>query len=138
MSEADTVTAADVAGLNQAVVARAASLARRASTALLVVAGIGLLAWAWITLRGLGVLGDTFDDLGDPGFGVDERIDLVAGYTIVLVYSALTAGLAVALRLGADYSVARTGGSLTGVRTGEPLSAVRHRPPATAAADADT
>jgi hypothetical protein len=32
----------------------------------------------------------------------------------------------------ADYTVARTGGSLTGVRAGEPLPSVRRWPPAKA------
>jgi len=130
MSEADTVSPADVAGLNQAVVARGANLARRAGTGLLAVAGLGVLAWAWTTLRALDVLGESYIGFGDdPEFGLDDRIDLVAGYFNLLVFAALAAGVGVALRLGADYMVARTGGSLTGVRPGEPLASVRRWPP---------
>lgn len=127
MSEADSVTGADVAGLNRAVVARAAHLARLAGTGLLIVAGLGALAWAWLTLRGLGAIGDSFD-FGDD-LGLDERVDFVAGYMSLLLYSGLAAGVGVGLRLGADLSVARTGGSLTGVEAGEPLASVRLRRP---------
>ena len=128
MSEADTVTAADVSGLNKALVTRAANLARLTGTGLLVVAGVGALSWAWVTLRGLDLLGDSFTDFGDaPEFGIANRIDLVAGYFALLIYASVAAGLGVALRLAADYTVARTGGSLTGVQTGEPLASVRRR-----------
>jgi hypothetical protein len=128
MSEADSVTDADVSGLNQAVVARAANLARRAGTGLLIVAGIGALGWAWITLRGLDLLGDSYFGLGDDtDLGFDDRIDSVVGYLSLLLYSGLVAGAGLGLRLAADYTVTRTGGSLTGVRAGEPLSPVGRR-----------
>jgi hypothetical protein len=132
MSEADTVTvtvtAADVAGLNQPVVARAAKLTHRAGAALVVVGALGVLAWAWITLRGLGLLGDSFAGFGDtPDFSFDDRVDLIAGYFSVLLYASLVAGAGLGLRLLADYAVTRTGGSLTGVQEGEPLYAIRRR-----------
>ncbi len=98
MSDADidTVTAADVTGLNRAVVARAADLARLVGTGLLIVAGLGVLAWAWLVLRGLDVIGDQY-------FGEDlafnERVDLVAGYVSLLLFSGLAAGVGVGLRL---------------------------------------
>jgi hypothetical protein len=136
MSDADidTVTAADVTGLNRAVVARAADLARLVGTGLLIVAGLGVLAWAWLVLRGLDVIGDQY-------FGEDlafnERVDLVAGYVSLLLFSGLAAGVGVGLRLGADVSVARTGGSLTGVEAGEPLASLRRRPPVGDAGDGD-
>ena len=129
MSEADTVSPADVAGLNQAVVARGANLARQIGTGLLVIAGLGAAAWAWLVLRSLDLIGER-DRAGlgdDPG--AVEQIDLVAALLPYLVYSSLAAGVGVALRLGADYMVARTGGSLTGVRPGEPLASVRRWPP---------
>jgi hypothetical protein len=139
MSEADTVTAADISRLNQAGVTRAANLARLAGTGLLIVGGIGLLAWAWATLRGLGLLGDSYEDYSDdPGFGFDDRIDLLASYTIVLACASLAAGLGVALRLAANYTVARTGGSLTGPRAGDPLAPVRRRPPTTEHGDGES
>lgn len=131
MSEADIVSPADVDGLNQAVVARGANLARLISTALFVVAGVGVVAWAWVTLRGLGLFGDSFDRFEDePDVDLNYRLDAVATYVFILVISALAAGLGVALRLVADYTVARTGGSLTGVRAGEQLATVRRPPPA--------
>jgi len=133
MSEADTVSPADVDGLNQAVVARGANLARLISTGLFVVAGLGVLAWAWVTLRGVGLFGDSFDSFEDePDVELAYRLDAVATYVFVLVISALAAGMGVALRLVADYTVARTGGSLTGVRAGQPLASVRRWPPAEA------
>jgi hypothetical protein len=129
MSEADTVTGADVAGLNQAVVARAANLARLVGTGLLVVAGLGAVAWAWITLRGLGLLGDSFLGFGrsPSGPGLDDQLDVVVGYMSLLLYSSLVAGTGLGLRLAADYTVTRTGGSLTGLQAGEPLSTARRR-----------
>jgi len=129
MSEADTVTAADVSGLNQAVVARAANLARLAGTGLLIVAGLGVVAWGWITLRGLGLLGDSFLGFGrnPSGPGLDDQIDVVVGYISLLLYSSLVAGTGLGLRLAADYTVTRTGGSLTGLAAGEPLTTGRLR-----------
>jgi hypothetical protein len=137
MSEADTVS--DVTGLNQAVVARGANLARLISTGLFVVAGLGVLAWAWVTLRGLGLFGDSFDRFEDePDVDLNYRLDAVATYVFILVISALAAGLGVALRLVADYTVARTGGSLSGVQAGEPLAAVHRRPPAATETETET
>ena len=136
MSEADIVSSADVAGLNQAVVARGANLARKAGTGLLVVAGIGVLAWAWLVLRSLDVLGDSYIEGDDVG--VADRVDLVATYSLYLVLASLAAGLGFALRLVANYTVARTGGSLTGVRAGEPLPSVRRWPPAKAVTETET
>ncbi|HEY7072144.1 MAG TPA: hypothetical protein VH479_18595 [Acidimicrobiales bacterium] len=129
MSEADTVTAADVSGRNQVVVARAANLARRVGTGLLVVAALGVTAWAWITLRGLGLLGDSFLGFGrsPSGPGLDDQLDVVVGYMSLLLYSSLVAGTGFGLRLAADYTVSRTGGSLTGLQAGEPLSTDRRR-----------
>jgi hypothetical protein len=135
MSEADTVSSADVTGLNQAIVARGAKLARLIGTGLMVVAGLGVLAWAWLEVRSLDLFGEPFLD---EDAGVADRVDALAAYVIILLYAALAAGVGVALRLGADYTVARTGGSLTGVRAGEPLPAVRRRPPGDADADAET
>ncbi len=135
-AEGDSVSPADVAGLNQAVVARGADLARLISTGLFVVAALGVVAWAWVTLRGLGIFGDPFDRFDEPpDVDPDYRLDAVATYMFLLVISAMAAGLGVALRLVADYSVARTGGSLTGVRAGETLDAGRRPPPG--AADSD-
>jgi hypothetical protein len=136
MSDADTVTAADVTGLNRAVVARAADLARLVGTGLLIVAGLGVLAWAWLMVRGLDLFGDELSEFGeDVGFA--DRVDLVAGYVSLLIFSGLAAGIGVGLRLGADVSVARTGGSLTGVEAGEPLASLRRRPPVGDAGDGD-
>ena len=139
MSEADTVTAADVSGLNQAVVTRAANLARLTGTGLLVVAGLGVLSWAWVTLRSLDLLvgasSTEFDDAAE--FGIADRIDLVAGYFVLLIFASVAAGLGVALRLAADYTVARTGGSLTGAQAGEPLASVRRRALTTSDDDGD-
>lgn len=113
--------------------ARGANLARMAGTGLLVVAGIGVLAWVWLAVRGLGLFGDSFDLFEDvPEVDLDYRLDAIASHVVVLVNSVLAAGLGVALRLAADYTVARTGGSLTGVRAGEPLPSVRRWPPAEA------
>jgi len=139
MSDADTVSSVDVDGLNQAVVARGADLARKVGTGLLVVAGFGVLAWAWNTLRGLALIGDE----GYFGLPKDEldfasRVDTVAGFLPLLIYSSLAAGLGVALRLVADYTVVRTGGSLTGVQAGEPLATLRPWPPAKAETEAET
>src|SRR5262245_24375822 len=101
MSEADTATPTYVTRLNQAGVERAANPARRVGTGLLVVAAIGLLAWVWMTLRALGLLGD-----GWEGLAFEERLDVIAAAMGLLVYSSLAAGAGVALRLVAGYTVA--------------------------------
>lgn len=123
MSGTDLVTADDVAVMNGQTVARAAAFARLAGTGLIVVSGVTAIVWLWLTVRyellvddgsssGVGPSGDT---------SLAERLDLAAGLSQYLVYAAVVLGVGVGLRLLADYSVARTGGSLTGFEPGDLL-----------------
>jgi hypothetical protein len=109
-------------------VARSGAFARIAGTALIVVGIIGAVAWAWSAVRtqqrlsGLPVPGG-FDgfDLGQSSPSLLDRIDAVPNGIVLLVSGALAVGLGVFLRLGADYAVARTGGSLIGYQVGDEL-----------------
>jgi hypothetical protein len=133
----DTVTAADIATTNAMMVARAASFARIAGTALVVVGTIGALAWAWLTVRIQqrlsGVpMSSAFDglDLDSPSPSLLVRSDAVSGTATLLMGVALAVGLGVFFRLSADYAVARTGGSLTGYQVGDELPAAAADPDA--------
>ncbi len=76
-------------------------------------------------------------DIEGDDVGVADRVDLLATYSLYLVLASLAAGLGFALRLVANYTVARTGGSVTGVRAGEPLPSVRRWPPAKAVTETE-
>ncbi len=121
----DLVTEADVAGLNRAAIARTTAFARLAGTVGIVIGAIAALGWAWLTVRTQGEIGDAASiSIGggapsDPDF--TDRIDLVVNSLALLIYAALVAGVGMALRLGADYAEARTGGSLTGLDVGDEL-----------------
>lgn len=91
---------------------------------LVVTAAIGVVAWVWLTVRAQmtadDVFGGTgaFDDIGG-GMSFADRVDLLLGYVALLVSAALTGGVGLGLRLVADTSVARAGGSLTGFAIGD-------------------
>ena len=116
----DIVTTEDVVVLNRAVVARASAFARIAGTVMLVVAGLALAAWAWTTVRQQIMAEDSFVGIDDD-LTVGQRVDLVASTFIYVVYAAVAGGVGLGLRLAADYTVARTGGSLTGFEPGDRL-----------------
>jgi hypothetical protein len=115
----------DIVHLNRRTVERTGATARLAGTALVVVGAVGVAAWLWLTVRQQMTLDD---DGGGPfrtgRFGetsLTDRLD-TAVTTIGLLLSgaiAVVAGLAV--RLLADYTIARTGGSLTGFSVGDPV-----------------
>jgi hypothetical protein len=124
----DTITADDIDTTNAMMVARAAAFARLAGTALVVVGAIGTIAWAWFVVRTQQHLTGLPGGSGFGGLDLDsrspsllDRIDAVPGTVVLLTSAALAVGLGVLLRLGADYTVARTGGSLTGYQVGDEL-----------------
>lgn len=121
MNVYDSVTATDIDRLNRTAVARGAQVARRAGTALLVLASIILLGWLWAFLRQQGLLGG-----GDEGpFRFEShpdasaRVDLTVSTISFLASAGILMGLGCGLRLIADYAAARTGGSLVGVQVGD-------------------
>jgi hypothetical protein len=125
MSAQDMFTLDDVRDLNAASVARAAAFARIAGTLLVAVGVLGAAAWLWITVRQQAVFdgGSVSADPRIAGRDVDSlrRIDAVAIYVALLVSAVLATAAGLGLRLLADYTVARTGGTLTGFRVGDPL-----------------
>lgn len=131
----DTVTADDIATTNGMMVARSAAFARLAGTVLIVVGSIGAVAWAWFVVRTqqhlYGALVPGAFDVDPSSPSLLDRLDAVPGTVVLLMSAALAVGLGVLLRLGADYVVVRTGGSLTGYQVGDEL------PEAEAQADAD-
>jgi hypothetical protein len=124
----DVIGREDIALLNGQAVERAGAFARLAGSALIVVGSIGVVAWSWLTVRRW-VTVDDFEGFsnGFEGQGPDvslvDRLDLVANYVPLLVYGAVATGVGCALRLLADYTVARTGGSLSGFVVGDPVPA---------------
>ncbi|HEX6419590.1 MAG TPA: hypothetical protein VFZ77_13910 [Acidimicrobiales bacterium] len=122
-SDGDTVTPGDIVGMNGMAVARTAAFTRIAGSALVGVGAVGAAAWLWVVVRaqsGLSELGASI--FGQPrDLSLAARVDVIAGAAGLLVSAALTAGAGLALRLAADYAVARTGGSVTGFQVGDPL-----------------
>jgi hypothetical protein len=121
---ADTISGGDIALLNGQAVERAGAFARLAGSALIIVGAVGVAAWLWLTVRRWQTI-DDFEGFsnGFEGKGPDvsfaERVDAVASYLPVVVYGAVAIGVGVGLRLMADYTVARTGGSLSGFLVGD-------------------
>lgn len=117
------VTADDVTELNRATLQGTSALARHAGTALIVVAGVGLVAWMWIAARQQRLVGaDGFPGFGSDGEGVSltQRLDLLANSIGFLVNAVLVGGLGLGLRLVAELTISRGGGSLTAAAVGEP------------------
>jgi hypothetical protein len=119
----DILTADDVAHLNGSAVARTAAFARLAGTALVAVGALGTAAWLWSTVRIQVQIDDTGGLSLDPAESVSlaERFDLASQYVATLVFAGLAVAGGLALRLMADYTVARTGGTLTGFVAGDPF-----------------
>lgn len=125
----DTIGSEDIAWLNGRAVERAGAFTRLAGTALIVVGAIGVATWLWLTVRQLHAIDDA-DSFGSGDFGTGtsdfsfaDRLDLVANFVPVLLYAAVAAGVGSALRLVADYTVARTDGSISGFAVGDPVPA---------------
>ena len=123
-ADADTIGAEDVAWLNGRAVERAGAFTRLAGMALIVAGALGVAAWLWITVRQQQMIDDA--DGGRFAFGDGEpslvdRIDALVDYLIFLPWGALTVGAGFGLRLAADYTAARTGGSLTRFTVGDPV-----------------
>jgi hypothetical protein len=124
-AESSTITGEDVTWLNGRSVERAGAFTRLAGTVVIVAGGVGLLAWLWLTVRQQQALndagsGDGFD-FGSSEVTFANRIDALAGYVSLLISAALAVGVGLALRLVAEYTVARTGGSVTGFVAGDPV-----------------
>ncbi|HKE74864.1 MAG TPA: hypothetical protein VKB57_14680, partial [Acidimicrobiales bacterium] len=125
MSAPEMFTLDDVRDLNAASVARAAAFARVAGSVMVAVGVVGAAAWLWITVRQQAVFngGSGAADPLTPSRDIDflRRVDAVAIYVALLVSAVLATAAGLGLRLLADYTVARTGGTLTGFRVGDPL-----------------
>ena len=119
----DRITGEDVAFLNRQAVARAAAFGRLSGTALVVVGAIAALAWLWLTIRQQQMMddGSGSDPFGSaaPEVTFADRLDMFTNGISLLVFAALTLGGGLGLRLLADYTVARVGGTLTGFEVGD-------------------
>jgi hypothetical protein len=126
MSGETTITADDVASLNRTAVVRAAAFARLAGSLLVVVGALGVAATIWLAVRqqqaahgsGIAAFGSQSRDIS-----LANRIDLLINPIGYLLSATLTGATGLALRLIADYAVARMGGSLTGFEVGDPMPA---------------
>jgi hypothetical protein len=134
-ADSGTITGEDVAWLNGRSVARAGAFARLAGTALIVAGALGVLTWLWVSVRRqqqLDEIADFANGLGDGSEGgvlsftdrtvsFSERIDVLADTVTLLLTAALAVAAGSGLRLVAEYTVARTGGSVTGFEVGDPV-----------------
>ena len=124
-TEKSRVTDDDVAEINRATLGRTASVSRHVGTALIVLAAVGVAAWLWVLARQQQLLGGGDGSSGFFGspegdVSVTERVDLFASSIGFLLNAAMVAGLGLALRLVAEYLLARSGVSLSGLDVGEP------------------
>lgn len=121
------ITADDVVSLNRAAILRTAAFARIAGSALVVMGAVGTVAWIWLAIRQQQAFNDAAAEPPDVSFGdrfdvsLAERLDAVAGSASLLLLAAITVGAGFGLRSFADYTVARSGGSLTGFEPGDQL-----------------
>lgn len=122
--ESSVLTSEDIAELNAAAVTRAAWFTRLAGTGLVAVGAAGFAAWVWLEVRVQLRLGATtasalpvsvFSQSTDPV----DRIDAFAESIYLALYATVAVGVGVGLRMVADYTVTRTGGSVTGFETGD-------------------
>jgi hypothetical protein len=123
-ADSEILTADDIGGLNQQAVVRAAAFTRLAGTALVIAGAIATAAWLWLVVRQQQLVDDngTFSTsvaVLDEDVSFVQRIDLFAGQVTLGIWAIVALGVGLGLRLVADYSVARTGGSLTGFEAGD-------------------
>ena len=120
----DMLTTDDITSLNRQAVVRAAAFTRLAGTALVVAGAIAMAAWLYLAVRQQQLVdgGDSFS----PSLAVlsedvtfAQRVDLLASQVTLGIWAVVAGGVGLGLRLVADYSVARTGGSLTGYEAGD-------------------
>ena len=116
--DANTITAEDVEWANRTTLGQTAALTRIAGSVLVVVGVVGAAASLWTTVRYQQDFGDAVDFSGEPGTSLLDRLDRFS-ITYGLVLPAIAVALGLALRLMADYTVVRTGGSLTGFEVGD-------------------
>lgn len=112
----DVVTADDVVALNRASVERSAAISRLIGSGLVVVGAVVALAWLWTAVRLQQKIGDERFRSEDTGL---DRLDLFAANLGPLALAALALGFGAALRLTADYTQTRVGGSTTGFVVGD-------------------
>jgi hypothetical protein len=136
----DILTADDITGLNRQAVVRAAAFTRLAGAALVIAGLVAIVAWGWILVRDQLRLDDfdAIDSLGsmavespvdgsgplfdfESAFDVSfaDRVDVLLGRLGFALTAVVAVGIGLGLRLFADYSVARTGGTLTGYQPGD-------------------
>jgi hypothetical protein len=121
----DVITADDVAGLNRTAVTRSAGITRIAGTALLVIGAVALATALWVSVRTQQHLDDRYSYSGDfegdqsDGPSFVDRVDAFSQTFSVWSLAGLALGGGLVLRLLADYTVARSGGSITGYLPGD-------------------
>jgi hypothetical protein len=120
----EMLTADDITGLNRQAVARTAAFTRLAGTALVVAGAIATAAWLYLVVRQQQIVDD--GEMFSPSLAVlsedvsfAQRVDLLASQVTLGIWAVVAVGVGLGLRLVADYSVARTGGSLTGYEVGD-------------------
>ena len=122
------ITEADIAGMNRKFVTRAAAFARRAGACIVILGALALAAWGWNTVRFQQQLGDSCSDSSPLGIvdggdcvGALRRTDALAAGFSTAALAAATIGIGFTMRLLADYSDARTGGSISGFQPGDQI-----------------
>jgi hypothetical protein len=119
----EILTADDITALNRQAIVRAAAFSRLAGTALVIAGAIAMAAWLWLAVRQQQIVDDA--EFSAPLSSLDrdvsfvQRLDLLAGQVTLAMWAVVAVGVGLGLRLVADYSVARTGGTLTGYEPGD-------------------
>jgi hypothetical protein len=124
--DSPVITDADVVALNQRALLRILHRVRLASTILLVIAGVAVLAWVWIALRNQGVIDDSDDEGFGAVFGGEDlsfktRVDLLSSMIFQLVFALGLAGVALGIRAYCEVATLNAGGTLTGWNVGDPI-----------------
>jgi len=124
--DSPVITETDLEALNQRALVRILDRVRMATTVLLVIAGLAVLAWVWTTLRNQGVI-----DEGNPeGFGpffsgedlsIRDRIDILTLSLSQLMFALGLAGIALGIRAYCEVATLNAGGTLTGWNVGDPV-----------------
>jgi hypothetical protein len=132
----EILTADDITDLNRQAVVRAAAFTRLAGAALVIAGVLAIVAWGWILVRdqlrlddydGIDMVAEQTPPEDGPLFDFDgafdvtfaDRVDVLLARLGFALTAVVAVGVGLGLRLVADYSVARTGGTLTGYEPGD-------------------
>ncbi len=116
---AEPLNAEDVAFLNREIMRDAAVRARLVAIILMVVGTVGAAGWMWITIRTQQNVRERSFAFRGGGVTALDRLDAAVTTVGVLVTSAFTFGVGVALSLMSSHLTVTYGGTLSGFEEGD-------------------